>query len=200
MTSGGPGAGSRATCHQRRTRAAPDPAARHLAGAPGGARRSASGALPVAAATGEAVSAIGHAEGVRYAGGLGVLPTGRLDVRWVMRWHRWMVPVLAAAAALCTGPAAAMAATTSSDSISGLEYAATSAQGRFAGIASGALPGAWSVTVDHTLLGASAAITGGDFHLATRLDGTLTVLTGGFTRGTVRQLSGFTGCAASDMP
>jgi hypothetical protein len=29
--------GSRATCHQRRTRATPDPAARHLAGAPGGA-------------------------------------------------------------------------------------------------------------------------------------------------------------------
>jgi hypothetical protein len=79
-----------------------------------------------------------------------------------MRWHRWTVPVLAAAAALLTGPAAAIAATTSTDSISGLEYAATSAQGRFAGIASGALPGAWSVTVDHTPLG-TAAITGGDF-------------------------------------
>ena len=105
-----------------------------------------------------------------------------------------MVPVLAAAAALFTGPAAAMAATTSSDSISGLEYTATSAQGRFAGIASGALPGAWSVTVDHTPLGTSAAITGGDFHLATRLDGTLMAVTGDFTAGTVRQLSGFTGC------
>ncbi len=42
----------------------------------------------------------------------------------------------------------------------------------------------------------SAAITGGDFHLATRLDGTLTVITGDFTRGTVRQPSGFTGCAS----
>ena len=115
-----------------------------------------------------------------------------------MRWHGWMVPVLAAAAALLTVPAAAAAAaaTTSTDSISGLEYAATSAQGRFAGIASGALPGAWSVTVDHTPLGTSAAITGGDFHLATRLDGTLTVVSGDFTRGTVRQLSGFTGCAS----
>jgi hypothetical protein len=109
-----------------------------------------------------------------------------------------MVPVLAAAAALLTVPAAAAAAaaTTSTDSISGLEYAATSAQGRFAGIASGALPGAWSVTVDHTPLGTSAAITGGDFHLATRLDGTLTVVSADFTRGTVRQLSGFTGCAS----
>ena len=107
-----------------------------------------------------------------------------------------MVPIVAAAAALLTGPAAAMAATMSTDSISGLEYAATSAQGRFAGIASGALPGAWSVTVDHTPLGTSAAITGGDFHLATRLDETLTVVSGHFTRGTVRQLSGFTGCAS----
>jgi len=110
-----------------------------------------------------------------------------------MRWRVWMVPVVAAAA-LFASPAAAIAAT-SSDSVSGLEYAATSTQGRFVGIASGALPGAWSVTVDHTPLGTSAAITGGDFHLATRLDGTLTVLTGDFTRGTVRQLSGFTGCA-----
>ena len=111
-----------------------------------------------------------------------------------MRWLGWTVPIMAAAA-LFISPAAAMAAT-SPDSVSGLEYAATSAQGRFAGIASGALPGAWSVTVDHTPLRTSAAITGGDFHLATRLDGTLTVVTGDFTAGTVRQLSGFTGCAS----
>ena len=111
-----------------------------------------------------------------------------------MRWHGWMVPVVAAVA-LFVSPAAAIAAT-SSDSVSGLEYAATSTQGRFVGVASGALPGAWSVTVDHTPLGTAAAITGGDFHLATRRDGTLTVLTGDFTRGTVRQLSGFTGCAS----
>jgi len=105
-----------------------------------------------------------------------------------MRWLGWMLPIVAAAA-LFISPAAARAATAS-----GLEYAATSAQGRFVGIASGALPGAWSVTVDHTPLGTSAAITGGDFHLATRLDGTLTEVTGDFTAGTVRQLSGFTGC------
>jgi hypothetical protein len=67
-------------------------------------------------------------------------------------------------------------------------------QGRFVGIASGVLPGAWSVTVDHTPLGTSATITGGDFHLATRLARTLTAVTGDFTRGTIRQLSGFTGC------
>jgi hypothetical protein len=113
-----------------------------------------------------------------------------------MRWLGWMCPVLAAAAALFLSPAAAGAATSFSDSISGYEYAATSTQGHFAGLASGALPGAWSVTVDHTPLGTSAAITGGDFHLATRLDGRLTTVTGEFTGGTVRQLSGFTGCVS----
>ena len=50
--------------------------------------------------------------------------------------------------------------------------------------------------MDHTPLGTSAAITGGDFHLVTRLAGTLTAVTGDFTAGTVRQLSGFTGCAS----
>jgi len=112
-----------------------------------------------------------------------------------MRWRGWMVPIVAAAA-MVISPAVAMAATRSPDSVSGLEFAATSTQGRFVGIASGALPGAWSVTVDHTPLGTSAAITGGDFHLATRLDGTFTTVTGDFTAGTVRQLSGFTGCAS----
>ena len=110
-----------------------------------------------------------------------------------MRWRGWTVPVVAAAA-LVISPAAAMAAPAASDSVSGLEYAAATTQGRFVGLASGALPGAWSVTVDHTPLGTSAAITGGDFHLATRQGGTLTVLSGEFTGGTVRQLSGFTGC------
>ena len=112
-----------------------------------------------------------------------------------MRWLGWMVPIVAAAA-LFISPAAAVAATTSTDSISGLEYAATSTQGRFAGVASGALPGAWSVIVDHTPLGTSAVITGGDFYLATRRDGTLVAVNGDFTGGTVRQLSGFTGCVS----
>ena len=48
--------------------------------------------------------------------------------------------------------------------------------------------------MDHTPLGTSATITGADFHLATHLHGTLTAVTGDFTGGTVRQLSGFTGC------
>jgi hypothetical protein len=111
-----------------------------------------------------------------------------------MRWLGWMFPVLAAAAALFISPASAIAPATYSDSISGYEYAATPTQGRFAGIASGALPGGWSVTVDHTPLGTSATITGAGFHLATHLHGTFTVVTGDLTGGTVRQLSGFTGC------
>jgi len=113
-----------------------------------------------------------------------------------MRWFGWMFLILAAAAALFISSGSAIAATTYSDSISGYEYAATSTQGQFIGIASGALPGAWSVTVDHTPLGTSATITGAGFHLATDLHGTLTAVTGDFTRGTVTQLSGFTGCAS----
>src|SRR5262245_12903241 len=97
-----------------------------------------------------------------------------------MRWRGGQVAGMAGGA-LLTCPAAAIAAPTFPDSVSGLEYAATPAQGRFVGVASGALPGVWSVTVDHTPLGASAAITGGAFHLATRRGGTLTAVTGEFT-------------------
>jgi hypothetical protein len=111
-----------------------------------------------------------------------------------MRWFGWMFPLLAAAAAVIIGPGSAVAATTYSDTISGYEYAATSTQGSFAGTASGALPGTWSATVDHTPLGTYAKITGGDFHLATYLNGAAATVTGEFTTGTVRQFSGFTGC------
>ena len=79
------------------------------------------------------------------------------------------------------GPGSVAAAATYSDSVSGFEYAATSTQGRFAGAAPGALPGAWSATVDHTPLGTAATITGGDVYLATYLDGAPTLVTGDFT-------------------
>jgi hypothetical protein len=115
-----------------------------------------------------------------------------------MRWLGRAFPILAAAVALAVTPASAIAATATatvySDAISGFEYTATSTQGSFAGAASGAVPGPWSATVDHTPLGTSATITGGDFSLATYLDGTLTTVTGHFTAGTVQQLPGFTGC------
>jgi hypothetical protein len=113
-----------------------------------------------------------------------------------MRWLGRAFLIVAAAAALTLAPAAAIAATPSaySDPISGFEYAAAATQGSFVGAALGAVPGAWSATVDHTPLGASATITGGEFSLVTYQDGALTTLTGDFTAGTVQQLSGFTGC------
>lgn len=113
-----------------------------------------------------------------------------------MRWLGRAFPILAAAMAVASTPASAIAATatTYSDPISGFEYAAASTQGSFAGAALGAVPGPWSATVDHTPLGTSATITGGEFSLATYRDGTLTTITGHFTAGTIQQLSGFTGC------
>lgn len=111
-----------------------------------------------------------------------------------MRWLGWMIPALAALAAVIMGPGSVAAAATYPDSVSGYEYATTSTQGRFAGAAAGALPGAWSATVDHTPLGTAAMITGGDVYLATYLDGVPALVTGHFTGGTVRQLPGFTGC------
>jgi hypothetical protein len=101
-----------------------------------------------------------------------------------MRWLGWMIPALAALAAVIMGPGSVAAAATYPDSISGYEYAATSTQGRFAGAAPGALPGAWSATVDHTPLGTAAMITGGDVYLATYLDGVPALVTGHFTGGT----------------
>jgi hypothetical protein len=105
-----------------------------------------------------------------------------------------MVPMLAAAVALFTGAGSAAAATTYTDSISGYEYAATSTQGSFAGTASGNLAGYWNATVDHTPLSTSATITGGGFHLATHLNGAPATVTGDFTKGTVTQTSGYSGC------
>lgn len=112
-----------------------------------------------------------------------------------MRWLGWMIPALAALAAVIMGPGSVATAATYPDSVSGYEFAATSTQGRFAGAAPGALPGVWSATVDHTPLGTVATITGGDVYLATYQNGVPTLVTGHFTGGTVRQLSGFTGCA-----
>jgi hypothetical protein len=113
-----------------------------------------------------------------------------------MRWVGRAFPILATAVALALTPASAIAATATaySDPISGFEYTAAATQGSFAGAAVGALPGPWSATVGHTPLGTSATITGGEFSLATYLDGTLTTITGHFTAGTIQQLSGFTGC------
>ena len=63
---------------------------------------------------------------------------------------RRLLILLAAAFVLLVAPATAAAAQTYSDTISGYEYAFTSTDGKFAGTASGALPGTWNADVQHT--------------------------------------------------
>jgi hypothetical protein len=103
----------------------------------------------------------------------------------------------AATLALAT-PAAAVAAQTYSDTISGQEYYYTSTDGKFAGMASGALPGDWNADVQHTKLCLSctptATITGGSFSVATTLGGIPTLVTGKFTGGTVQVINRGANC------
>jgi hypothetical protein len=99
--------------------------------------------------------------------------------------------LLAALAALVLGaPAGALATQAYSDTISGHEYYATSTDGKFAGSASGALPGDWNADVRHTPLCLSctptATITGGSFLLVTMLKSVPALVTGTFTGGTVQ--------------
>jgi hypothetical protein len=82
-------------------------------------------------------------------------------------------------------PSTAAAATVSdSYAISGYEYYATSAQGRFAGTATGSSGdlATWRAIVDHTPLTTTASITGGSATLATS---NLVVIDGTFTGGSV---------------
>ena len=112
---------------------------------------------------------------------------------------RTMLVVLAATALAFVGTAPSAAAATYTDTISGYEYYATSTEGRFAGSASGALPGYWNADVVHDPLCLScpttAEITGGSFTLATILNGLYTVVTGTFTGGTVQVTDPGAGCA-----
>ena len=102
------------------------------------------------------------------------------------RAARRLLVVATLLAASLPAPSAA-AATTYSDSVTGVEYAATSTEGRFAGTASGSLPGYWDAVVDHTQLSPNAVITGGTFSLSTILNGTATRIDGTFSSGTVTQ-------------
>src|SRR5688572_1852092 len=92
----------------------------------------------------------------------------------------------------------AAAATTYSDTINGYEYYFTSTEGRFAGNASGSLPGYWNAQVQHTPLCLScpttATITGGSFSLSTRIEWSPTLVTGNFTGGTVQVTDPGAGC------
>jgi hypothetical protein len=103
---------------------------------------------------------------------------------------RRSIIVLVAALTLLLAPATAAAAQTYTDTISGYEYAFTSTDGRFAGTASGALPGSWNADVQHTPLCLSctptATITGGSFSLATKHNGFPALVSGAFVGGTVQ--------------
>lgn len=92
-------------------------------------------------------------------------------------------------AGLLGGGGVAYATTTYNDTVQGAEYYATSTQGRFAGYASGDLPGSWVAVVNHTPLSPNATITGGTF----TLNGT-TDASGTFTAGTVTQTAAGSGC------
>jgi hypothetical protein len=102
-----------------------------------------------------------------------------------MNFRRSLAIVCAVGISLWTA-ATATAAQTYTDTISGHEYYFTSTEGRFAGTASGALPGYWDARVQHTPLcltcTPTATITGGSFSLATGSG----IVSGTFTGGTVQ--------------
>lgn len=108
------------------------------------------------------------------------------------------IALLGVALLALAAPTGALASQTYSDTISGHEYYYTSTDGRFAGTASGALPGAWNTSVQHTKLCLSctptATITGGSVSLATTLRDIPTLLTGTFTGGTVHVINKGANC------
>ena len=110
-----------------------------------------------------------------------------------MNVRRSLAFVFVIGISLCTA-ATATAAQTYRDTISGYEYAFTSTDGRFAGSASGSLPGLWETDVRHTALCLSctptATITGGSFSLATGSG----VVSGKFTGGTVQVINPGASC------
>jgi hypothetical protein len=101
-----------------------------------------------------------------------------------------LIILLAATLALLVAAPTAIAAQSYSDTVSGYEYAFTSTDGKFAGSASGSLPGAWNADVQHTPLCLSctptATITSGSFSLATTREGAPALVSGDFVGGTVQ--------------
>ena len=109
-------------------------------------------------------------------------------------YRRRILFIVALAVVVLCSATSALAAQSYSDTIRGHEYFFTSTDGRFAGYASGDLPGAWNADVRHTPLCLSctptATITGGSFSLAT----TYTLVTGTFTGGTVQVINRGANC------
>ena len=107
---------------------------------------------------------------------------------------RLILAAVALATLALAAPATAVAAQAYTDTLTGYEYYFTSTDGRFAGNAAGALPGAWDADIRHTQLCLScsptATITGGSFSLAT----TYSLIVGRFTGGTVQVVNPGAGC------
>jgi hypothetical protein len=112
-----------------------------------------------------------------------------------MKLWRFALASLAATTMALAGPAVASAASQYDDTTNGYEYYATSTEGRFAGSASGDLPGYWNAIVDHTPLSPNATIIGGSVDLATTVHGKPADVKGTAAGGTVTRLNpGATGC------
>jgi len=109
-----------------------------------------------------------------------------------VRLMRWIAPVLAALATLPLLPGSALAARTYTAQVKGIEYSATATVGKFAGTATGALPGTWRASVVHDPITAApkAPITGGSFQLYSHRP-----VTGRFVNGAVTRLNTPTACA-----
>jgi hypothetical protein len=95
-------------------------------------------------------------------------------------------------------PLAALASTpkTYSDGITGAEYYATSTDGKFAGAATGDLPGTWLADVQHAPLASTTVnITGGTLDVYTVVKGHGAKVVGNFAdTGTITPTSGFGSC------
>jgi hypothetical protein len=103
-----------------------------------------------------------------------------------VRLLRVLVPVSTVLAALLLLAPVAVAAPAATASIRGLEYSATSTEGRFGGTARGQLRGVWTAVVVHDRLEGEepVPINGGSFTLYT----SERPISGTFVRGTVKPL------------
>jgi hypothetical protein len=101
--------------------------------------------------------------------------------------------VFVIAGSLLAASTTSAASISSSYTITGYEYYATSTQGRFAGTATGSSgdTGTWNAVVNHTPLTTTATITGGYADLVTS---SLVSIHGTFASGSVTLVSQETGC------
>jgi hypothetical protein len=111
-----------------------------------------------------------------------------------MWWLRGVLAVAAAMVMIVAVPGVATAAPGYSVAVHGVEYSYSATLGRFAGTASGELPGLWNATVEHTPLSPHATITGGQLRLELTGPGDGGTVRGAFQSGTIRRTDGGTGC------